>query len=366
MNKPIEIPRTELYRLVWSEPLTRLAKRFNISDVALGKLCKRHNIPRPYQGYWQRKRLGQSPKSIELPTVAEGKPDLIQIQQRVHPDLGVLPTFPIPKRMTNPHRVTREIAACLDRGQLDDNGLLFCAGHRGFPVRVGKSSKPRALRILDTCLKALERRGHKIQLEKNDQRWTLVAITQGQRIAFQVRERLKRCPHKPKSWEKESGYDWGPRYDLEPTSRLVVEIDSYIGEGLRKTWGDTARKQLDDVGGFVASLEATAQLLDERDREFEERRRREQQLELRRQQEAEREQARRQRVDRLYQLASDWQTGKILEAFMDAVEQTLGDDERSVEFVTWGRRVANDVNPLRTLSPVGELINDLGLDGGAY
>jgi hypothetical protein len=30
-----QIPREELYRLVWSEPIKQLAPRFGISDVAL-------------------------------------------------------------------------------------------------------------------------------------------------------------------------------------------------------------------------------------------------------------------------------------------------------------------------------------------
>jgi len=33
--------RFELYQLVWSEPLRKLAKRFGIADVAIGKRCRR-------------------------------------------------------------------------------------------------------------------------------------------------------------------------------------------------------------------------------------------------------------------------------------------------------------------------------------
>ena len=37
--------RLELYQLVWSEPLRKLAKRFGISDVAIAKRCRRSNLP---------------------------------------------------------------------------------------------------------------------------------------------------------------------------------------------------------------------------------------------------------------------------------------------------------------------------------
>src|SRR3546814_10814209 len=36
--------REEFYDLVWSKPMTHLAKEFALSDVALHKVCKKHNI----------------------------------------------------------------------------------------------------------------------------------------------------------------------------------------------------------------------------------------------------------------------------------------------------------------------------------
>jgi len=37
--------RQELYDLVWSEPMKKLAPRYQISDVALAKACRRADIP---------------------------------------------------------------------------------------------------------------------------------------------------------------------------------------------------------------------------------------------------------------------------------------------------------------------------------
>lgn len=51
----IRISREELFEKVWAQPTTKLAQEFGISDVALGKICKKLNIPRPPQGYWLRK-----------------------------------------------------------------------------------------------------------------------------------------------------------------------------------------------------------------------------------------------------------------------------------------------------------------------
>ena len=48
----VDITRQELYDLVWSEPMTHAAKRFDISDVMLGRICEDRHVPRPPRGYW--------------------------------------------------------------------------------------------------------------------------------------------------------------------------------------------------------------------------------------------------------------------------------------------------------------------------
>ncbi len=52
--------REEFYELVWSKPMTHLAKEFAISNVALHKICKKHNIPNPPLGWWAKKAAGKS------------------------------------------------------------------------------------------------------------------------------------------------------------------------------------------------------------------------------------------------------------------------------------------------------------------
>ena len=48
--------RQTLYDETWSEPLTKLAKRYGVTDVALAKVCKKLNVPRPGRGYWAKLR----------------------------------------------------------------------------------------------------------------------------------------------------------------------------------------------------------------------------------------------------------------------------------------------------------------------
>ncbi len=71
MHALTTIKRSELYQLVWQEPMVRLAKTYGLSDVGLAKICRKHNIPRPPRGFWARKRHGQNPRQIPLPKLDE-------------------------------------------------------------------------------------------------------------------------------------------------------------------------------------------------------------------------------------------------------------------------------------------------------
>jgi hypothetical protein len=59
--------RSELYEQVWKEPVRTVAKRYGVSDVALGKICRKLSVPLPGLGYWTRIRLGQTVPRPPLP-----------------------------------------------------------------------------------------------------------------------------------------------------------------------------------------------------------------------------------------------------------------------------------------------------------
>jgi len=46
------LTREELYELVWSKPMTHVAKELGVSDVMVGKLCREKMVPKPPRGYW--------------------------------------------------------------------------------------------------------------------------------------------------------------------------------------------------------------------------------------------------------------------------------------------------------------------------
>lgn len=66
--------REELYELVWSTPISRLAAEFGMTDRGIGKMCQRHDIPTPPRGYWAKLSAGQVVKRTPLPVTKEGLP----------------------------------------------------------------------------------------------------------------------------------------------------------------------------------------------------------------------------------------------------------------------------------------------------
>ena len=72
----ITITRQELYDMVWIEPMTSIAKKYNISDNGLRKICIKLQIPLPKTGHWMKLRAGNKVKVIPLPTSYKGEQEV--------------------------------------------------------------------------------------------------------------------------------------------------------------------------------------------------------------------------------------------------------------------------------------------------
>ena len=70
MTAPLN--RNALYELVWSKPMTAVAKEYGLSDRGLAKLCERNGIPVPPRGYWAKKQAG---KKVTKPALIVLDPD---------------------------------------------------------------------------------------------------------------------------------------------------------------------------------------------------------------------------------------------------------------------------------------------------
>lgn len=73
------LTRQELYDLVWSEPMIKVAATLGVSGVALAKTCGRHTIPVPTRGYWARIRTGKRVDRVPLHPRGLGMPDTVRM-----------------------------------------------------------------------------------------------------------------------------------------------------------------------------------------------------------------------------------------------------------------------------------------------
>src|SRR5690606_23014136 len=69
----------ELYELVWTTPMSRLATEYELSDVGLKKLCAGHNIPTPSRGYWAQRDAGREPARPKLPASKDRAPIRLRV-----------------------------------------------------------------------------------------------------------------------------------------------------------------------------------------------------------------------------------------------------------------------------------------------
>ena len=56
-----------MYNEVWDQPLVQLSRKYGISDVRLGKVCRKLQIPHPGRGYWAKRAVGQTVEPVPLP-----------------------------------------------------------------------------------------------------------------------------------------------------------------------------------------------------------------------------------------------------------------------------------------------------------
>lgn len=66
------LTREQLYELVWSEPMLKVAARYDVSSSYMARVCTLLNVPRPERGYWAKLAVGKAPPKPHLPETRPG------------------------------------------------------------------------------------------------------------------------------------------------------------------------------------------------------------------------------------------------------------------------------------------------------
>jgi hypothetical protein len=363
--------RAKLYEEVWAEAVTTVAKRYGISDVALRKICRRLAVPLPPLGHWAKVAAGKRPPTPPLPRYS-GPIEIVRQRyisdEPVEPDPEHLVArrefeakpenrIVVSETLDTPHSLVAATERALRRPKTRDARAVPAAERRALDIAVSGASLPRALRIMDALLKALDTRGMPLQIEPDGKRHSYVKL-QGEQLAIRLVENTSRSEREPteeeRRYKKQHGYVYLPnRYSYQATGVLKLGVVGY-GSDLQNVVADGKHQRVENrLNDFIVKLEAEA-VRRKRHAEHLERQHRywEEQERIRR----EREERQRKEVERLKGLeqeAGNWRRAEQIRAYV-AVAEAEQIEERGVvdpdsEFglwLAWARHKADWIDPL--------------------
>ncbi len=353
MAEEITLSRQELYTLVWSKPVVKIAKDFGISDVAIAKICKKMNIPKPGLGYWAKKEFGKKTKVTPLPERRVGDVESYTIRKSVEPyfkpetetirkyrEFEERPENKIivKSSLRNPHPLVQASKSKLSNPYTDR--YKRCSGDRGcLNISVSRGSIPRALLIMDALIKALLKRGYGTYQKGEYESITTVGID-GEEFTISIQEASKQIPANNSGKERDR-YSFEPLYDYVPTGCLTLQITNFYW-GARSVSDSKKQKLEDKLNDFVlliikaAEVKSKMRIEDEMERkENEERRPREQEIRHKQEQEQ-------QMVKELSDNATAWNKCVLVRDYIAAV-QNHADGGGLDSWIIWANQQVDDV-----------------------
>jgi hypothetical protein len=365
-SEVITFTRNELYEKIWNTPTIKLAKEFGLSDVALGKICKKHLIPKPPLGYWDKLAHGKAVARPPLPNISDQRLEIIEIRKRPpvsgwpkphSTEQEKEPPITVPERLTSPHPLVKATIDALKNSTPDEAGILRIRASGCLNVRVGRQSVGRALRLMDALIKALEARGSTVSVVERDRTRQTCVQSLDETIEVELREGLNRRERQFTAAElrEREKYSWlrdRKEYEFYPSGNFVFTILGYYGEGFRKVWSDGKRQRLENcLNSIIAGLGAAAEgekALRLRREQWERERQEEQR---RRWEEEERRRKEEEKIKHLKKLVGNWNQSQRIREFLSEVEKAAAENpakktENLSDWLSWAHAYADSIDPI--------------------
>ncbi|MGO4560185.1 hypothetical protein [Mesorhizobium sp. 2RAF21] len=77
----LRISRKKLHELVWSKPMTEIARIYGIRDQHIAQACDAHDVARPRTGHWQRVEHGKRVETVSLSNAAYPAEEIVIIDR---------------------------------------------------------------------------------------------------------------------------------------------------------------------------------------------------------------------------------------------------------------------------------------------
>jgi hypothetical protein len=337
----VNLSREELYARIWAEPVSRLAKRYGLSDYQFRQLCIRLSIPMPRQGHWKKRTAGEQSGPPPLPPNFKGDATVrLAAQERPKNASPAAPPAIAPR--PKPHPEDPLIAAARaqlkanDKGWLD-NGLTWTKG-KVLRIGVAPENIDRACQFMAALLTVVQTKGYKIEVKEDK---TLLNISY-QPLPIVLREKTRRVT------TKEPGRSWTTSR-MEPYGDLYLQMTYEFKE---REWkiGDGAIA--DEAQAMLERLEAASQRVDEYYRDLE---RRWAENDARRKAEQNRQERRQAELTgfkKLLHAATRWQQAEWIRNYLTAMEareaaaSSGGLTPDRTAWFAWARAKADWFDPL--------------------
>jgi hypothetical protein len=371
----IELSREEFYQKVWTTPMVHLAKELGTRSMILSNICVRYQIPKPSSGYWVKKQLGKASPQSELPPISD--PGMQTIKISSHPRV-IEEEEPIPqefqklieaekkpeneiipvKRLSSSHTwvsVTQQVLHQQEPGLHNLLYLPFRGAECCLDVAVSRSGIPRAMRILDTLMKAFKKREFPVTIVPGD-RCHLTRVTiLGETLSIKLREKTNRVERELTFEEIHQGKTinmvWD-RWKYIPTGRFELQASRSFSKDL--FWRDNEDLLLEDKMNVIlvdliklAGKKRTWQI------EYERREIIRKEEECRRNEEEKRRQEERERYEALLKNVDWWHRSQQIRAYIQAVSdveiQKTGQIHPGSDvdrWINWATRQADRLDPL--------------------
>jgi hypothetical protein len=389
------VSRQELYEMVWSMPMIKVAEQFKVSGSYMARVCSALRVPRPERGHWTKLAFGKAAEKAPLPEAQPGDqliwsrkeglqwPALLRLVER--------PPGPQRNRVGHPvtgvHGLIRDAKGYYGTGYKVDEGQHLRPYKRLMvDVTASKAGLEKALAFANDLFNALESEGHPVvisspadclgriridehekmseahrrnALDDDDHLWSpqrptvvyagsvafglaIIEMSESILLRYVNGKFIRESDYKlAKASSRHNDYGWTTTTDI-PCGRLrLVFYAPYRGVSWSMVFQETEGRALTkDIPEIVKSIgsstEVLVQKVKEAEREAETRRREwEAEQEKRRQEEDRRRiaQSIEESCDQLNQLMHEWTRVTSLERFFKGVETRARDlpEERQRE-----------------------------------
>lgn len=167
----MRISRDDLYVHIWSEPVTKVARRLDVSSSYLGRVCDGLNVPHPPRGYWARKAAGEKIAIPPLPPAAAGDPTewvkgeaVLARQPAVESPPAASPLKAGRASQPSHHPLVTAWRGYLEEASPNESGYMVPRKRNLLDAFVTKGTIRGAAEALDALFIELEMRGHRVRL----------------------------------------------------------------------------------------------------------------------------------------------------------------------------------------------------------